>query len=139
MSKALKRRLDTALIYLNDNPDSKIIVSGGQGKGEEISEALAMKNYLVSMGINEMRIMMEDQSTNTEENIRFSQSFINGKNQKIVVVTNKFHVFRATLIAKKQGMINVEGLGAPTDDILVIHYHVREFFAIVKDKIVGNI
>lgn len=138
-SKALTSRLDTASQYLKDNPDTKVIVSGGQGKGEDISEALAMKNYLVSMGTEASRIIMEDKSTNTEENIRFSQSSIVNKNQHIVIVTNKFHVFRAISIAKKQGMTNVEGLGAPSDDILVIHYHVREFFAIVKDRLIGNI
>ncbi|NLZ80695.1 MAG: DUF218 domain-containing protein [Clostridiales bacterium] len=139
LSKALKSRLDTAVTYLNDNADSKVVVSGGQGRGEDIPEALAMKNYLISIGIKDSRIIMEDKSTNTEENIRFSQSIIADKDQYTVIVTNKFHIFRATMIARKQGMTNVKGLGAPSDDILVIHYHVREFFAVVKDKLIGNI
>lgn len=139
LSRALKSRLDTAIGYLEENIDSKVIVSGGQGRGEDISEALAMKTYLISKGIADSRIIMEDKSTNTEENIRFSQTMIADKNRYIVIVTNKFHVYRATMIAKKQEMTKVKGLGASTDDILVVHYHVREFFALVKDKLIGNI
>lgn len=139
LSKVLKSRLDIAVTYLNDNPESTVIVSGGQGKGEEISEALAMKNYLLSVGIKDSRIIMEDKSTNTKENIGFSHSIIAHKDKKTVIVTNKFHLFRAIMIAKKQGMTNVTGLGASNDDILAIHYYIREFFALIKDKLVGNI
>ena len=139
VSRALKNRLDVAYSYLQESPDSHVIVSGGQGSGEDISEALAMKNYLLTLGMEESRIMMEDKSTNTNENIRFSQTIIGDKNQSTVIVTNKFHVYRATMIAKKQGVTKVNGLGAPSDDILIIHYYVREFFAVVKDKLIGNI
>lgn len=139
LSRALKNRLDVAYGYIQESPNSFVVVSGGQGSGEDISEALAMKNYLLVLGIEESRIIMEDKSTNTEENIRFSQSIIDNKNLSTVIVTNRFHVYRATMIAKKQGMTNVKGLGAPSDDILTIHYYVREFFAVVKDKLIGNI
>ncbi|ROR31456.1 uncharacterized SAM-binding protein YcdF (DUF218 family) [Mobilisporobacter senegalensis] len=139
VSRALKNRLDISYNYLKDNPDSLVIVSGGQGSGEDISEALAMKNYLVTLGLEESRILMEDKSTNTNENIAFSQNFIDSKDESTVIVTNKFHVYRATMIARKQGMTNIEGLGAPSDDILMVHYYVREFFAVVKDKLIGNI
>lgn len=133
VSRALKNRLDTASSYLHNNPSTLVIVSGGQGRGEDISEALAMKKYLRTKGIKEARILMEDQSTTTEENIRFSQSIIGNKNQSIIIVTNKFHIYRAIMLAKKQGMTKVEGLGAPTNDILLPHYYVREFFALIKD------
>ena len=134
VSRALKNRLDTAESYLRKNPETLVIVSGGQGRGEDISEALAMKNYLCGKGIKGSRILMEDRSTSTATNIRFSQSIMGSKDQPTAIVTNKFHVYRAVMLAKKQGMTRVEGLGAPTSDILLLHYYVREFFAVLKDS-----
>ena len=139
LSKALKNRLDTAYDYLIDNKNTKIIVSGGQGYGEDITEAKAMKEYLISKEINAARILMEDKSTNTHENLLYSKELLPKGCQGIVIVTNRFHVFRAVSIAKKLGLENVKCLGAPTRDILVLNYYIREFFAIVKDKLVGNI
>ncbi|WMJ90155.1 YdcF family protein [Anaerocolumna sp. MB42-C2] len=139
LSKALKNRLDTAHDYLVDNKNTKIIVSGGQGYGEDITEAKAMKEYLISKEINSSRILMEDKSTNTHENLLYSKELLPKGCHGIVIVTNRFHVFRAVSIAKKLGLDNVKCLGAPTKDILVLNYYVREFFAIVKDKLVGNI
>lgn len=151
VSKALKNRLDTAYKYLKKNPQTVVIVSGGQGKGEEISEALAMKIYLEGKGINENQILSEDKSTNTYENLRNSKKIIDSreagkkstgktavKAEKVVVVTNKFHVFRAMGLAKTQGLRSVQGLGAPNDDVLTLHYYVREFFGVVKDILAGN-
>lgn len=139
LSKALKTRLDTAYEYLLNNDSTMVIVSGGQGSGEDISEAEAMSKYLISRGIKKDRIIKEGQSTNTNQNINFSKKFMKEGNYHVVLVTNQFHVYRATCIAKKQGLTEVQGLGAPTDDILTLNYHVREFFAILKDKLVGNI
>lgn len=139
LSRALKSRLDTTYYYLLKNDDTKVIVSGGQGSGEDISEAEAMSQYLISKGIQKERIIKEDQSTNTYENIKFSKKYIEEEKDHIVIVTNGFHVFRAISIAKKQGLASVQGLGAPNDDILIVHYYVREFFAIIKDMLVRNI
>lgn len=69
-SRMLKRRLDSAVIYLNENEDVVCIVSGGKGEDEKISEAQAMKEYLVDKGIDEGRILTEDKSVNTLENIK---------------------------------------------------------------------
>jgi uncharacterized SAM-binding protein YcdF (DUF218 family) len=82
---------------------------------------------------------MEDKSTNTSQNIKFSKGLMVSENATAVLVTNRFHVFRAMSIARKQGIIHVQGLGAPNDDILTLSYYIREFFAVVKDKVVGNI
>lgn len=139
LSKALKNRLDTAYDYLMDNEGTIVIVSGGQGSGEDISEAEAMSQYLISRGIQKARIIKEDQSTNTNENINFSKELMTTGNHYVVLVTNQFHVYRSTSIAKKQGLSSVQGLGAPTDDILMLSYYVREFFAVLKDKLAGNI
>lgn len=138
LSKALKSRLDTAYAYLRENRRAKVIVSGGQGNGEDISEAEAMSNYLKKQGIEPYRIIKEDQSTNTNENIKYSRKFLKEEAPLIILVTNNFHVYRAMGIAKKQGLM-VQGLGAPVDDILALNYYIREFFAVVKDKLIGNI
>lgn len=144
VSRALKNRLDTACEYLRKNTGTTVIVSGGQGRGEEISEALAMKNYLESKGINGDRILQEDRSANTYENLRNSKKLIDGRRDlkespdKVVIVTNKFHVYRATSLARAQGMKEVQGLGAPNGYVLTLHYYVREFFGVVKDIFHGN-
>jgi len=139
LSRALKARLDTAYEYLTDNKSTMVIVSGGQGSGEDISEAEAMSQYLISKGIKADKIIKENQSTNTYQNINYSKKLMKAGNHHIVLITNQFHVYRATCIAKKQGLTEVQGLGAPTDDIMTLSYYVREFFALVKDKLVGNI
>lgn len=138
-SRALKNRLDTAIKYLMENDNTKVIVSGGQGNGEEISEAESMSRYLLAAGIDMQRIIKEDKSRNTYENLLFSKSLITEPNPGIIIVTNDFHVFRALHIGKKLGFTKVSGLPAPSDDILIISYYVREFLAVIKDKLVGNI
>lgn len=139
LSRALQNRLNTAYEYLVNNEKTIVIVSGGQGSGEDISEAEAMAQYLISKGIKEDRIIKEAQSTNTYENIKYSKKLMAEGKYRIVLVTNEFHIFRATSIAKKQGLTGVQGLGAPSDDILALSYYVREFLAIIKDKLAGNI
>jgi uncharacterized SAM-binding protein YcdF (DUF218 family) len=138
ISKSLKKRLDTALVYLRTNPDTKIIVSGGKGKDELISEAEAMSKYLVVEGIDKGRIQMEDKSTNTNENIRFSKKFI-PENASVAIVTNGFHIYRSIKIAKKQGFPQVQGIAAPTDPILSVSYYVWETLGVLKDYLQGNL
>lgn len=137
-SLSLKSRLDTAYEYLITYPDSKAVVSGGQGYDEGISEALCMYNYLTDKGIDGDRIIMEDKSTNTVENLSFTANII-GKEASCVVVTNDFHVFRSVNIGKKMGYIDITGLGADSLWYLVPTNYVREFMAIIKDFIKGNI
>lgn len=139
ITKSLKKRLDTALDYLYTNPDTIVIVSGGQGTGEDISEAEAMSNYLKSKGINEARIRIEDQSRNTSENIANSSKLIKGKDSTVVIVTNGFHVFRSVSIARKYGFQMVQGLAAPSDRILTINYYIREAAGVLKDFLYGNL
>ncbi|MDF2944711.1 MAG: hypothetical protein K0S01_3569 [Herbinix sp.] len=138
ITKSLKKRLDTANTYLNSNPKSIAIVSGGKGNGEMISEAEAMKQYLIIKGIASSRIIKEDKSTNTYENILYSKHFLK-ENSSTVIVTNGFHIFRAIGIAKKQGLKQVQGLAAPTDHLLSINYYVREAVGVIKDKLSGNL
>ena len=104
----------------------KIIVSGGQGNGEDISEAQAMYDYLVQNGIPADIIIKEDKSTNTEENFRFSEKFIEDKSAKIGIVTNNFHIYRAKKLAHAKGLDNITGIPASSDNVLFINYMVRE-------------
>ncbi len=138
-SYVLKKRLDKALEYLNANPETKVIVSGGQGSNEPISEAQGMYGYLVDAGIEAERILMEDKSTNTCENLVFSSELLDEANTRVVLVTNNFHVFRATAIAKKQGYGRVEGLAAGSYPGMLPNNLFREFFGVVKDFWVGNL
>ena len=117
ITRSLKRRLDTAIEYLEENQKATVIVSGGQGEGEEISEAQAMADYLVAKGIDSNRIINDD--------------------AKVAIVTNGFHIYRATSMAKAQGMTEVYGLSAPTDRILAGSYYTREAIAVIKYKLTG--
>lgn len=138
-SEVLRRRLDEAIIYLNNNPETKVIVSGGQGGNERITEAAGMQEYLINAGIATERIFLEDKSTNTYENLVFSGEFLDETKDKVVIVTNNFHVFRALGIAKKQGYTNAEGLAASSVTGLIPNNLLREFLGVIKDFVVGNL
>lgn len=138
-SKALTLRLDAASEYLKENPESKAVLSGGRGPGEDITEAEAMRRYLTAGGIEANRLILEDKSTSTQENLKYSAQLIGSKEDKVGIVTNNFHVFRAIQLGKKQGYTNLSGIAAASDPRFQIHYLVREFFALVKEKLVGNI
>lgn len=138
-SYVLQKRLDKAVEYLQANPDTKVIVSGGQGSNEPISEAAGMAEYLENAGISQERILQEDRSTNTNENLSFSSTFLDKNVDEVVIVTNNFHVFRAVKIAQKQGYTHVEGLAARSYPAMVPNNLLREFFGVVKDFCVGNL
>lgn len=136
-SKALQYRLDEAALYLEQNKETKVIVSGGKGPDEHISEAQGMYDYLIQKGIAYDRIIMEDRSKNTFQNLTYSAKFLN-KEDMVGVVTNNFHVFRAVKIAKKAGYENVYGIAARGEPFLQYNNMMREFFGVVKDFLVGN-
>lgn len=142
ITKSLRKRLEAACDYLEENKDTVAVVSGGQGKGEDLSEAQCMKDYLTERGISEERIIMEDKSTNTDENIEFSMEKIRehaGERElKLGIVTNNFHVYRTKAVCAKKGY-QVQGIAAESDQILFLNYMVREFFAVVKYKAAGEI
>lgn len=129
-SKILDGRLEAALDYLERNPDTKAVLSGGQGSGEDISEAEAMRRYLEAGGISSERLLLEDRSTNTAENIRFSKELIES-GARVVLVSNEFHLFRSRRIARLNGL-NAEAIAAPTPYwYLKVGYYVREYFSVV--------
>lgn len=144
-SKALKRRLEAAREYLEENPRTKAVLSGGQGPGEDITEAECMYRYLVNAAIEPNRLLLENRSTTTLENLRYSGVVIsedvqgNAYERKIGILSNNFHVYRAMRLGKKMGYRDFYGIAARSDWHLQVHYLVREFFALVKEKINGNI
>ena len=137
-SPALSERLKVAEIYLKDNPQLKVIVSGGQGADEYISEALAMERYLVNRGIDKNRVIVEDTSTSTYENISNSLNIIKEiddlESPRVLLVTNRFHVFRSKLLANRLGA-KAYGLPAKVPPSIVIPQYVREYFAVIKSFI----
>lgn len=130
-SLALKFRIERAAEYLHENPNTLAIASGGQGKGEEISEAFSIKKELVALGIDESRIILEDKSTDTYENIGFSKKLIPDSAKSGIIVTNDFHIFRAKMIARDENL-KISGLPAKTPIQAVIKSYGREYLALSK-------
>ncbi len=137
-SKALAYRLDEAVRYLEENEAARVIVSGGQGGDEPVTEAQGMYDYLVGKGINPGRIVREDQSKNTFQNLTFSAEFLDKDRERVGVVSNNFHVFRAVRIARKAGYKQVYGIAARGEPFLQCNNMMREFLGVMKDWAVGN-
>lgn len=135
ISTALLYRLEAAIKFNEQYPDVKIIVSGGQGEGEDMTEALAMKNYLVSHGIDKNLIISEDKSTNTYENFLYTKNLLKEKLGKedytITVISNDFHMYRAKYLGRKVGF-NCLGYPAKSHISSTVIFHVREFFGVIK-------
>ncbi|WP_313232145.1 YdcF family protein [Tissierella praeacuta] len=141
-SPALLERLKVAKDYLIDNTDVKVVVSGGQGLDEDIAEAYAMKKYLINNGIEKDRIIVEDKSTTTFENLKFSLDKIkeinDNNNISLLIASNRYHIFRAKLLAKRLGAIPY-GLPAKTPLIIVLQSYIREFLAVIKSYFIDRV
>ena len=133
-SLSLVERLEAAYNYLEENPAAVCVVSGGQGSGENISEAECMYRWLVDKGIDESRIYKEDKSTSTEENIAFSKQVIkeHGLNEDIAIVTSEYHSYRAGIIAEKNDMYFGTASGQ-TAIWLFPTFYMRELYAILAE------
>ncbi len=132
-SRALRRRLDRAAEYARENPDTMLILSGGQGPDEGISEAECMRRYLTEQGIEEERMLLEDKSTSTRENLSFSAKFLNPSEDRVGVLTNSFHVYRAMMLAEKQGYAHVSGIPASADLGMQPHNVLRETCGVLAE------
>lgn len=136
----MQNRLDACLDYYRRNDHAIIVVSGGQGPNESISEAEAMKRYLVSHGIPASQIIKEDKSHNTKQNFGYSKKILEqrfgGNDYTIVCITSHYHIFRAERIALKQGF-DVHTLSANVDWHLLPFAYIREFLSILKYWILG--
>lgn len=167
-SPTLRRRLDAAAEYLVQHPQMPVIVSGGQGPGEDRSEAVAMREYLVMRGIAPQRIRMEAASTTTWENFRYARRLLEdglsdtspraaaeqirrqtgateaqeageGKRlPRLLVVTSGFHMLRAQLLAQRAGFASVSGLSASSPPELAVNLYGREFVALLKSLLLDR-
>ncbi|MFE7508276.1 YdcF family protein [Promicromonospora sp. NPDC057488] len=134
VTPALRERLETAVEYHEANPDALVVVSGGQGPGESVTEALAMKRFLVSRGIPEGAILMEDRSTSTHENFVLTKGLLDarlGERYTTVFVTNDYHVFRASRLSGIAGLDSAS-MHATTPWYTVPVDYVRESLAVVQ-------
>lgn len=134
----LQDRLDTALDYLDDHPDITVVVSGGQGSNEPTSEAACMADYLEEHGVDADQILLEDESSNTKENLIYSRELLEEQGvdvgeEGVLVVSNGFHLTRSRMLAERFGYGHVSTLGAPTSHVPSrIQMYIREPLALVK-------
>lgn len=134
----LQDRLDTALDYLDDHPEMTVVVSGGQGSNEPTSEAACMADYLEEHGVDSDQILLEDQSSNTKENLIYSRELLEEHgivvlSDEVLVVSNGFHLTRAQMLAERYGYQSVSVLAAPTSHIPSrIQMYIREPLALAK-------
>ncbi len=133
MGIALTYRVDAAFRYLQENPEAKCIVTGGQGVDEPCPEALAEKNALLRQGIAEDRIFVEDRSRNTRENLKLAKEIAeeNGLENVVAVTTQGFHMFRALKLAESAGF-EAYSIAAKTDPLLFPEYYGRELLSLTK-------
>lgn len=133
-SVMLRQRINAAYDFLEKNPESVAILSGGQGPGENISETECMYNVLTDMGIDGTRLFLEDKSTDTYENITFSKKLIDDNNLhgNVAIASSDFHLKRAAMVAKKQG-IDAKRITCKTDFFLAPTYYVRDTLGVILE------
>lgn len=138
ITPVLQARLDAGATYLQKYPDTKVVVSGGQGKGEDITEAEAMRRYLIAIGIDESRILFEPDATSTMENFKLGKKLIEQSTgqslTEVVFVSNSFHIFRSKMLARRNDL----DAHAISNDPPKVHYsmYIREYFAFIKSLLV---
>ncbi len=141
-SLTLVRRLEGARDYMRRYPESVAIVSGGMGPGETVTEAEAMRDWLVRNGIAADRILLEDRSTSTDENLRFSFDIIrsrgDGPDGNVAIVSSPYHLFRAKSVARLQG-VEAAGVAAPWGyPMVTLNYFIREAFGVTHLWVFGS-
>ncbi len=140
-SITVKNRVKSAVSYLKKHPSSKAVASGGQGDGEDISEAECMRRYLTDKGVHHSRILAEDRSTSTLENLTFSKQVIEaagGDPSRVAIVSSAYHLYRAKRMAASLGMA-ADGL-ASSDGyaVYMAGMYVREALAVWKLWLLGR-
>lgn len=139
ISGALQKRLDVAIKYYQKNPDVVIIVTGGQGPQEDITEALAMERYLLSNGIPKDKIIKEEHATSTYENFKYSKDILDTHFSKLGIteynlayITDDYHIYRAGQLAKIAGLGDMTHCHSNTHKSIILPSGLRECMAIVK-------
>lgn len=134
VSLTLKHRLDTGYAYYLKNPSVLLIVSGGQGQGESVTEAYAMADYLIGLGVPDTQISLEERSTSTYENFVFSKAILDSlfpEGYSVAFVSNDFHLLRSHMMAKSVGL-KATHIGAKLDYYLLAVTYLREVLALTK-------
>ncbi len=141
----LRGRIDRAISFAKEQFEKtgkmpKFVPSGGKGDDECISEAESMKNYLVSQGVDEDNILVENKSVSTLENMKFSKALIDKDNcgKNIIFSTTNHHIFRSGIYAKQAG-IDAQGIGSKTKWYFWPNAFVREFVALLVSRKKGHI
>lgn len=135
-SLSLKNRLEVAADYLHKYPHVTVIVSGGQGHDEDRTEASVMRDYLIDKGIEANRIIEEDASTSTYENLKFSKELLAQDVTNITIVSNDFHLRRASFLAEQLGL-EADVLPAKTPASVNLKSRLRERAALLKTFILN--
>ena len=136
--RTFSRRLNAAREYLCRNHRSRCIVCGAQGSNEEVPEAHAGRDYLVERGIDSNRILLEDRSYSTVQNLQNAAKLIDPIHDAIAIVTSNFHMARSLAIARKAGFKHVSGIAVEANKRDLLNSIVRESFAWAKDILSGN-
>ena len=133
-SLSLHNRLTAALDYLEEYPDSKVVLSGAQGPGEHISEAECMRRWLTENGVSPERLIMEEKASSTYENIAFSLEKIaedGGEAEgRVAIASSEYHLYRAKYIAAKLGTQPLGVAGRTSYPVLMLNYFIREAAAV---------
>lgn len=129
-SLSLRYRLEAATEYAKRFPHVQLVLSGGQGKDEELSEAQAMYTYLIQQGIEKERLLLEDQSTSTYENLKYTQELL-PELAGVTIISSDFHLARARFLAKQLGW-ETDVVAARTPEIVKTKVWIRERLALFK-------
>ncbi|WP_346353837.1 YdcF family protein [Azotosporobacter soli] len=133
-SVTLRGRLEKAVQYLHAHPEATTVVSGGLGRGKQYTEAEVMRRYLIERGVAAERIIMENRSTTTWENLRYSKILLQERadwDGSLVIITSDYHQFRAQYLAARLG-IEASGEAVRSRPLLYLNYALREYFAVLK-------
>lgn len=138
-SPALTRRVNAVTGCLDRHPDAVIIASGGQGPNEPVSEAQCIRDELVKRGVDPGRIVLEDKSTDTRENMINSRALIDRADAAVGIVTNNFHIWRSMRLARRAGLTNAHGIAAEYTGPTLLHFMVRETISIAVHFLRGRL
>jgi len=136
-SLSLRYRLDAALEYANQYPHVLLVLSGGQGVGEYISEGEAMKKYLMKNGIDEDRLLVESASTSTYENVLNSKELMPPSVESVTIITSDYHLERSKRIAQSLDL-QTDVVAAKTPKVVEQKLRLRERLALIKTAIIGK-
>lgn len=142
-SLTLRTRIDAAAAYLEEHPDVPVVLSGGQGPGEAITEAECMRRALVRRGVDESRLYPEERSTSTQENLRYSRAILEELGvdpaQRVAIVTSDFHLCRARLMWDGDtAAVPAHLPSALYFQCLTVNYFIREAFGLAAYFVYGG-